>query len=266
MFDAARVVPEERARLAVLAAVASLDDLRRDYVLKGGLVLQHVYGSPRPSHDLDFNHVRSHPNTLTAAHEAALQSFCDRVAEALPRFAASYALARLAVRGEKWSELLPTVFALVAWEDAEGTTGTVELQATLCERVCRSVHARIGGVAVHAAALDDIVADKLKVLLQQTRRHQVRSTDVYDLWYALEAAPFVVDPSAVGPFLLQKAAAWPELLPITAARFRDAAVQSFAEAGYRRLHAEQPALRSPPFDTVWASVLAFVDQLGLDDT
>lgn len=264
VFDPARAVPEERARLAVLAAVASVPALRQDYVLKGGLVLRHVYGSPRHSHDLDFNHIRPHPNALTPAHEAALEAFCGQVADALPAFAAPYALDGLGLRIEKWSRILPTVFALVDYTDGDDA-GTVALQATLCERVCQTVQARIGGVEVHAAALADIVADKLKVLLQQTGRHQVRHTDVYDLWYALEAAPFVVDPTEVGPFLRQKVASWPDLLPLTAACFREAAVQTFAEAGYRALRTEQPSLPFPPFDTVWASVLAFVDRLGLDE-
>jgi hypothetical protein len=263
VFDPMAVAPEERARLATLATVAALDDLRRDYVLKGGLVLQHVYGSPRASHDLDFNHVRPYANALTDANEAELQAFCDRVARVLPAFAGRYGLARLGLRIEKWSEVLPTVFALVDYA-ADGDEGAVELQATLCETICRTVRARIGGVEVHASALDDLVADKLKVLLQQTRRHQVRASDVYDLWYALEAAPFVVDPADVGPFLRQKAASWPDLLPLTPARFRDEAVRSFAEAGYRKLRVEQSALPFPPFDAVWASILAFVDRLGLD--
>ena len=264
IFDPASAPPDERARLAVLSALAGLDDLHRDYALKGGLVLQRVYGSPRASSDLDFNHVRPHPNALTPGHEATLQAFCDRVGAALPALAEPYALTQLGLRIEKWSEVMPVVFALVDYEDEAGR-GAVELQVTLSERICEFVQARIGGVAVQAATLEDLVADKLKVLLQQTRRHQVRHSDVYDLWYALEAAPFVVDPAAVGPFLWQKAAPWPGLHPLTSDRFRDEAVRSFAEAGYRKLRTEQPDLPFPPFDAVWASILGFVDRLALDE-
>lgn len=264
VFDPAGVPPDERARLAVLAAVAAHPDVRHDYVLKGGLVLQHVYGSPRASSDLDFNHVRLHPHACGPGEQEVLRAFLDAVGAALPAHAEPYRLDGLGLRVDRWSEGLPIVFGFVDFAAPEGR-GSVELQVTLCERICETVHARIGGVAVRTAALEDMVADKLKTLLQQTRRHQVRTSDVYDLWYALEAAPLVADPSAVGPILLQKAAAWPGLLPLTAARFHDEAVRSFAEAGYRRLRNEQPALPFPPFDAVWASVLGFVARLGLDD-
>src|SRR5690606_32582816 len=132
-------------------------------------------------------------------------------------------------------------------------------------RICETVHARIGGVRVRATSLDDLVADKLKALLQQAGRHQVRHSDVYDLWYALEAAPFVVDPSEVGPFLRQKAAPWPDLHPLTPARFEEEAVRTFAEAGYKKLRTEQPDLPFPPFDAVWGALLRFVDKLALDE-
>jgi hypothetical protein len=264
VFDPARVPPAERARLATLAAVAALDGLRRDYVLKGGLVLHYVYGSPRPSSDLDFNHVRRHPSERTPAHDGELQAFCDRVGAALPTFAEAYGLETARLRIQKWSRGLPIVFAGVGYR-ADGEEGEVELQVTLCERICRTVGARIGGVEVHAAALEDLVADKLKALLQQAPRHQIRESDVYDLWYALVAAPLVVDPADVGPILRAKAAVWPDLSPLTPARYRDEAVRSFAEAGYRKLRVTRPDLPFPPFDAVWAAILDFVDALGLDE-
>ena len=117
---------------------------------------------------------------------------------------------------------------------------------------------------MQVCSLEDIVGDKLKALLQQARRHKVRHADVYDLWYALNAAPLVVAPSDVGPCLRRKVASWPDLLPLTADRYDEEAVRTFAEAGYRKLRVEQPQLPFPPFDTVWASILAFVARLGLD--
>ena len=260
---------DQQARLATLAALRQHDDLARDYVLKGGLVLQHVYGSPRVSEDIDLNHAEAHPNELSEANTQTLQTVCDRLNETVAWTARDVGLSGAGLRILTWSDLLPTVFAEVWYradpKDEASVEGAVEVQITLCERVCHSVLARIGGVPVLAPTLDDLVADKLKVLLQQRRRHKVRHSDVYDLWFALEKAPFVPDPATVRDALLVKLESWPEYLPLAASAFRQEAVRTFAEQGYRSLRAEQPDLPFAPFDVVWASVQAFVDAMDLPE-
>ena len=261
---------DQRARLAALAALRRHDDLARDYVLKGGLVLQRVYGSPRASSDIDLNHARAHDNELTDAHTAMLQDVCDRLDATLTDTAPTVGLSAARLEILKWSRLLPTVFAEVRYradgEDGAPVEGAIEVQVTLCERVCHTTLARIDRVPVLASTLDDVVADKLKVLLQQRRRHHVRSSDVYDLWFALVEAPFVPDPRTVREALLTKLESWPGYLPLAAGAFRDPAVETFAEQGYRNLRAEQPDLPFAPFDVVWDEVQAFVDAMGLPES
>ena len=264
---------DQRARLAALAALRRHDDLARDYVLKGGLVLQRVYGSPRASADIDLNHARPHENEITEARTATLQSACDRLGAGLAETAPEFGLASARLDVLRWSQLLPTVFAEVRYRAATAATdeggaaeGAVEVQVTLCERVCHTALARIDRVPVLASTLDDVVADKLKVLIQQRRRHHVRSSDVYDLWFALVEAPFVSDPQTVRDALLTKLESWPEYLPLAAGAFREPAVETFAEQGYRNLRAEQPDLPFAPFDVVWREVQAFVDAMGLPET
>ena len=118
-------------------------------------------------------------------------------------------------------------------------------------------------MGVLAQSLTDVVAAKLQTLLQQADRGKARHADVYDLWFALSQAAFVVHPRDVGPCLLARAGSWPELGPITAARFRQRPVVAFAEQGHRKLRAEQPELEIPPFDAVWREILAFVDAMPL---
>jgi hypothetical protein len=173
-----------------------------------------------------------------------------------------FGLDRAGVRIVKWSEALPTVFCLVHWQRGSAA-GTVPLQATLSEVVCATLRARVDGVPVLATRLEDAVADKLKTLLQQVPRHQVRASDTHDLWYALERAPVIPDPELVAECLVRKSAPWPELRGISAQGFHEPAVQSFAEAGFRKLRAQQPELDLPPFDQAWARLLSFVDSLPL---
>ena len=249
--------PPQRARLAVLAALRARDDLARDYALKGGFVLERVFGSPRPSADLDLDRVGGR------AGRGEIRAVCEHVGAALPEAAGRFGLDRARLRVVRWSERLPTAFAEVAYRDGGGAEGTVEVQVTACEPVPATVVARVDGVPVRVASFDVLVADKLKVLLQQTGRHTVRHADVYDLWFALTEAPFVPDPGRVREALLVALAPWPEHLPVTAASFARPAVRSFAEQGYRALRAEEPGLPLAPFDVVWAEVEAFVGALGL---
>jgi hypothetical protein len=251
------------ARLAALAALDADSVLRDAYALKGGLVLHHVYGCPRVSEDLDFNLVEPRPRELSPAHRAELRDFVDRLRAGIRTAARAFVLDEAGVRIERWSAALPTVFCSV-WYRAPAGAGAVEMQATLSEVLCGTHRARIEGISVLVTRLEDAVADKLKVLLQTVPRHQVRPSDVFDLWWALEHAPLVPDPKVVGECLLRKAAPWEELHALTPARFRAPAVHSFAEAGYRRLRVEQPGLPFAPFDEVWERILALVDELGLE--
>ena len=260
------LAPPDRARRAVFSALQAEPDLARDYVLKGGLVLQRVFGSPRVSHDIDLNHVEPHPVERPEAYRETLQAVADRLAAGVAARAETSGLASARVEVQKWSQTLPTVFLLVHYRTESGAEEqTVEVQVTLCERVVQPVPARIDGVPVLASSLTDLVADKLKVILQQPHRHEARHADVYDLWFALAQAPFQVEPGAVRDALRRKLEVWPELLPLTAAGFRDRAVETFAEQGYKKIKTEQPDLPFAPFDVVWAKILAFVDQMELPD-
>jgi hypothetical protein len=255
------------AHAATLAALAALDadpTLRDAWVLKGGLVLRHVYASPRDSEDLDLNHVEPHANVVTDEHTRDLRGFVGRLRVGTAAQARRFGLDRAGVRIDKWSRALPTVFCLVHWR-LGADAGAVPLQATLSEVVCGTVRARVEGVPVLATRIEDTVADKLKALLQQVPRHQVRPSDVFDLWYALEQAPMVPEPNMVATCLVQKVAPWPELRGVTSEKFREPAVRSFAEAGFRKLRAQQPDLEMPPFDQVWERLMHFVGSLPLPD-
>ncbi len=255
--------PAHGARLATLAAFDGDPDLREQYALKGGLVLRHIYGSPRPSEDLDFNHVLPHRNEVTPEHKDALRNVTARIRLGLGRTATRYGLARAGVRILKWSQLLPTAFCEVWYETPTGEAGAVEMQITLCEAICHVTRARVNDIPVLASALEDVVADKLKTILQQVPRHQVREVDVFDLWFALEHAHFVPDAAQVAACLRVKVEVWPDLQPITRARFHHEGVRTFAEAGYRKLKTLHPDTPHPPFDVAWSAIMRFVDQLDL---
>ena len=257
------MTPTHRLRLAALSAVFGDPELGRAFVLDGGLVLQRVYGSPRPSSDIDLSHVEAYPHGAGDDARERLLRAIEAIRQRLPATAPSFGMEAATIEVERWNGRLATVHARVRGRAASGEAASVELQATLCEPACRPVRARIDGVEVLAQSLEDVAAAKLQTLLQQADRGTVRHADVFDLWYAVAQAPLVVTPEPVGRCLQARIELWPSLSPVTARSFRQRPVVTFAEQGHRKLRAEAPNLDVPPFDEVWRTVLAFVDAMGL---
>lgn len=252
-----------RARLAALDALFGHPELGRQYVLKGGLPLHHVFGSPRRSEDLDFNSVERHPNTIDEGKEHRLVAFAHQLDAAMAEVAPRYGLAAMIVQNKRLSDVLPTLLAEVGYtEQTEAEppfSAAIEMQATLSEVVCAWQPARLGGVEIVVPTLEDLVADKLKALLQQATRADVRATDTWDLWYLL--THFAPDGAGVADFLHRKCAVWPRLGTPDSARFHAPAVRDKAAAGYAHLSDEHPDLDAPPFDVAYRLVLRFVEAL-----
>ena len=259
--------PGHRARLATLDALGRSPVLAGRYVLKGGLVLQHVYGSPRPSEDLDFNAVEDVANEVTEGKEHRLVRFAaaldDALAEAAPRFG----LAGMAVQAKRLSDVLPTLLAEVGYttdpDRAPPYPDAVEMQATLSEVVCATTPAEVGGVPVVVPTRDDLAADKLKTLLQMARRTDERTHDVWDLWWLLAGAGAPPDAARVADFLRRKCGVWAPICDPRRADFHDPAVRTRGAEGYAKLVATAAWGPVPPFDEAFGAVLRFVDTLPL---
>src|SRR5690625_7983708 len=80
------------------------------------------------------------------------------------------------------------------------------MQVTLCEVVCETRTATVDGVRVHAASLEDILAEKLKAMAQQVDRGITRSADVFDLWYYARQTVPAPDVQLMRRFLRKKSA------------------------------------------------------------
>ncbi len=253
-----------RARLATLDALFGHPALGRQYVLKGGLPLHHVYGNPRRSDDLDFNSVAWHPNRVAEGEEHLLVTFAHALNEALAAAAPRWGWAALAVQHKRLSDVLPTLLAEVGYTADERATPpfetAVEMQATLSEVVCAWQRAKLDGVGIAVPTVEDIAADKLKTLLQQAAGDaEPRTTDVWDLYFLVtRKSP---DAARVRAFLEKKCAVWPDLAGPSPAHFHAADVRRAAAEGYAGLPGAHPELDAPPFDEAFGAVLAFVDAM-----
>ena len=260
---------DPEARLAVLDAVARTPAFFDAYVLKGGLALHLAYGSPRRSHDLDFNAVAAYPRAVDEATSHTLIHAAHALERALAEVASAHGFAGMAVQLKQLSDEIPVLLTQVGYgltsDETPPYRRAVEMQITLCEPVCATTTARVGALRLHVPTLEDILSEKLKALAQQVERHNgsSRASDVFDLWYFATQSPNQPDSATLRDCLLEKAA---DLggLPLQAETFRHPRVRASGEDGYAELQANLPApLTLPPFDDAFAAVLALVDALDL---
>ena len=261
----------DRALRAVLEALASEPLLARDYILKGGLALRLVYGSPRISDDLDLSSAKPFTADVTEEKNDLLLAFCDLLEKALESVECRYGLRGMHVLERTLSTEIPALLGSVGYFDRERTGGNrepeeVKMQVTLSEFICESARFQVDGVTVHAAALEDILADKLKAMLQQVTRNKLRPMDVYDLWYFSMESPRPVNLERLREYLEIKAARWQEVFPPTRQRFHVDALRVHSEEGYADLLDRiGPNAPRVDFDDAFAGVLALVDRLELPE-
>lgn len=112
---------------------------------------------------------------------------------------------------------------------------------------------------MRVATIEDIVAEKLRALLQQPIRNRRRMQDLLDIAVILQERA-ALDRQRVATFLLRKAEA--RAVPVSRAAFHDPDVVNRAHADYDEL-ATTTRLRFVSFDEALTLLHAFVEQLDL---
>jgi len=260
----------ERATRAVLDAAGQVPGLWDRYVVKGGLALQYVYGSPRQTQDLDFNTVRAYARALPEDARGVLHAFCDALEAGLGQVAPRYGFARLDLQFREFLNEMPVLYIRVGYthvpERQPPSDDFVEMQVTLGDQICETREADVDGLPVRVPVLEDIVADKLRVLLQQPDRRIFRSSDLFDLWYRAAHLDGRFDRARVVRFLDEETRDWHTLPPVTKASYRDPAVKLHAAIRYDDVRAQlPPSFVPPPVDEAYDALLRLVDSLDLPD-
>lgn len=260
---------DEIARHAVhtvFDAIARQEELHTGYVLKGGLALWMVYGSPRRSDDLDFNAVVPAANVITDETSRLLLEFCRALDAALDDVLPTRDLEQIQTADVRLSTEIPALLGQIVYAANSGWSGAIPMQVTLSEIICATDVCESGGIPVHVASLEDIIAEKLKALLQQVPRKTVRSSDVYDLWYFTSAAENIVRAEDVTPILIEKRKQWPGMTSISKHLYREAALVEYSMAEYEEIgDSLEPGAEFVPFTDAYERVLEFVDRLQVPD-
>ena len=147
------------------------------------------------------------------------------------------------------------------FKDRKGFSDVVIIEISLNDILCDTdrCELQISTKPLRVCTLEDIIAEKLRALLQQIPRRRSRPQDVFDIASMVRRHGATLDLEKVSDFLVRKSAAR-QVVAIKSA-FNDS-VSERALVGY-----EEVVLRSTtkiiPFDEAWEEVLALVSRLSI---
>ena len=256
----------------VLTGISQVPVLKNTLVFKGGTALRKCYfGEYRFSEDLDFSALKGVPTG--GEIERLAQEACEIAVRMLDEYAP------VEIVCERYTEREPhpggqeafTIRARFPWHSRLQTR--VMIEVTMDERVLRQPEKRrviheYGEpleVAVQVYSLQEIVAEKLRALLQQAdmleRRgwSRSRARDYYDLWRVLGTYRNQVNPAGFDSLLREKCSVRGMSFTGPGDFFHDAMLAYVKETWEQWLGPLVPDL--PPFETVISELRPQVAQL-----
>jgi predicted nucleotidyltransferase component of viral defense system len=199
---------ERQATEIVLNAIGLAPALGKTIFLKGGTLMAVVYQSPRQTADLDFS-------TSLSPKADVDKTIGEALTETLPQAAArlGYPGVTLRVqtvtrrpRKDQFAEAGFPALQIKVGYARRGTYQEVALQKGQCANVIsldisfnepiinvEPVHLGADGVSICVYSLADLIAEKLRGLLQQPIRNRYRRQDIYDIALLLKKFEFSDD-------------------------------------------------------------------------
>lgn len=229
-----------------------------------------IYGNRRSTIDLDFTARKTFPDDgeqirsrLNEALRFALSRFrvkarCQRVKRNPPDPARTTPTYDISV-----GYLLPSDRQYNNFDELKSILSTIDVEISINEVVCEVVTHDLNndGNYLYVCSLDDIIAEKLRALLQQLIRKRSRPQDVFDIANMISRSASSLDIAKVSDFLIQKAAAR-DIQPRKSSF--DNAVRDHAIVDYEA----QIGPNTPDFITfneAWSKVLDLVSKLEIPD-
>ena len=176
---------------AILGCIARSGKLRNAIVFKGGNALRIMYGSSRSTLDLDFTAL---PNALSDS-EDDLRAIADTAFHISAKSFGVKLRCQKVKRNPRGIEFTtPTYKISVAYQfpgdryfesmETRNLSDTVPVEISLNDIVCGISElspVTNGRNTIKVCSLEDILAEKLRSILQQKVRNRNRSQDVYDI-------------------------------------------------------------------------------------
>ena len=256
------------AQYAVLRAVTDSRILSDQLVFKGGNALDFIWQPNRSTQDLDFS-VRdgimdqSELRTLlnraleAATNELGILLRLQRLRQQPPGEGRTFITYQIHIG----YALQDDVRNRALLEQSQPSPAIIEVDISLNEPVCEDAFVDVQGThQLRVSTLEDIVAEKLRALLQQPLRNRTREQDLLDIAIVVRAQP-ALDREKVGRFLIEKAAA--RQVPVSRAAFHDPEVARRASQDYQRLR--QTAHTFIPLEEALAVLYTFIGTLSIPE-
>jgi len=256
-------------QFAVLECVAAAP-IGRLLVFKGGNALRFLHQSPRSTIDLDFTALPTFPDDadeIRVLIDSAL-------ATGSRRFGFAARTQRVKRHPPASTATMPTFDIAVGYQFptdrhyASFIAGVrrpwpvIELEISVNDEVCEYTAVRLDprqNIAIRACVLEDIVAEKLRALLQQRIRRRNRRQDVYDIARVVERMGAALDRRKVSDYFVRKCRR--RSIEPTRSAFDDD-IRNRAAYEYDTLF-DCTDPNFIPFDRGWSLVLRLVAELDI---
>jgi len=192
----------------ILSCIASHSITRIGMVLKGGNALRFAYQSPRSTKDLDFT---ADTHVIPDNEDAIRRLLEESLAFAERRFNVKAKCQRVKRNPRRPEATRPTYDIGMGYQlpsdryfhnfDNRQVSTVIPVEITLNDLVC-DAHELADIAGLRVCSLEDILAEKLRSLLQQKPRNRNRWQDAYDICTYVRRAEF--DKAKVAAFFLKK--------------------------------------------------------------
>lgn len=269
-------VTEARQRFAqygILRAIASSQQLSSILVFKGGNALDFIWQPNRSTIDLDFS---ADMHALTAdLDERTLSQLLDRALPTPGRLLGITFSVHSVTRqppGEGKTFVTFTAKIGYALEDDDRnrvrietkrfSTAVIPVDISMNEPICADTRVHIQATyRLRVSTVEDIVAEKLRALLQQPLRNRTRRQDLLDIAVILQSGTSL-NRSEVAAFLIEKARE--RNVPVSRTAFHNPEIARRASEDYHAL-ANTTRTTYVPFDEALHALLAFIDDLAIPE-
>ena len=256
------------AQYAVLRAIADSRSLSASLVFKGGNALDFIWEPNRSTKDLDFS---ARENDLQIPELKRLLG--DSLSRVGRQIGVLCRVQHMEQRPPGQDKTFITFVGKVGYAlpddrknrerilQGRDVSTVVPLDISLNELICATENIDLDGThSLQVSTLEDIVAEKLRALLQQISRNRMRCQDVLDI--AMILAEQQLDEARIAAFLVQKASA--RNIQVSKRAFREDEIRSRARENYADL---QATVRKAfvPFEEAFSKIISFIERLNIPD-
>lgn len=263
------------AQYLILKGISESGPLRTSLVFKGGNALEFFHLPNRGTVDLDFSFIESESDVpaLMESVKRQLETALHHRSDGLGTVLRVQGI-RQNPKGIQFTR--STLKASVAYAlpdqprqrerllNGQPGANVVPVEMTVNEIVCAWDIITIDDedIALQVATPEDIIAEKLRAILQQKSRNRTRRQDILDVASLWLSTSHSIQTPLVSDFLIRKSTAR-EIAPSKSA-FRDPEIRARSAESYADL-ADTTRHTFIPFDEAWEIVMDLVNQLDIPD-